>query len=47
MVSATAGTVTLRFVALGEGLRGAPAGPARGASLAVVSGGVAFPKLPP
>lgn len=46
VVSATAGTMTLWLVALGEGLRGASVGPARGASLAVVSSGVDFPKLP-
>lgn len=39
--------MTLWFVALGEGLRGASVGPACGASPAVVGSGVAFPKLPP
>lgn len=47
MVSASAGMMTLWFVALDEGLRGASVGPARGASLAVVSSSVAFPKLSP
>ena len=47
MVSATTGMMTLWSVALGEGLRGASVGPACGASLAVVSSGVAFPKVPP
>lgn len=32
VVSATAGMMALWFVALGEGLRGASVGPARGAS---------------
>lgn len=47
MVSATAGMMTLWFVALGEGRRGASVGPACGALLAVVSSDVTFPKLPP
>lgn len=47
MVTATAGTMLLRFVVLGEGLRGASVGPACGETLGVVSSGVAFPKLCP
>lgn len=47
MVTANAGTTTLWFVALGEGLRGASVSPAPGTSPAVVSSDVAFPKLPP
>lgn len=47
MVTATAGTTLLWFVALGEGLRGASVGLACGVTLAVVSSGVVFPKLSP
>lgn len=47
MVSAAEGMVVLWLVALGEGLRGESVGPGCGVWLAVVSSGVAFPKLPP
>lgn len=47
MVSMTAGMMMLWFVSLGEGVWGASVGPGCGASLAVVSSSVAFPKLPP
>lgn len=47
MVSTTTGMMMLWFVALSEGVWGASVGPGCGASLVVVSSGVAFPKLPP
>lgn len=47
VVTANAGTMTLWFVTLGEGLRGASVSPVPGASPAVVSSDVAFAKLPP
>lgn len=47
VLSATAGTMALWLVALGEVLRGASVSTARGASLAVVSSGGAFPAVPP
>lgn len=46
VVSTTAGTTTLWFVAVGEALRDVSVGPASEVSLAVVSRGVTFPKLP-
>lgn len=48
VVSATAGTMTLRLVVLVKVLRGTSVGSVCGASLAVMSrgGGVAFPELP-
>lgn len=47
VVNGTAGTMAPWLVALGEVLRGASVSTARGASLAVVSSGGAFPAVPP